>query len=95
MSDPIEPPEIAPMPVDPPAVGACPHCGAPLRTGAAGHAAEEDAGVCAECLGLCIAMAPGWRVPSYDEAEAWDQDPRIKAMRAIWAKDLPGPEVPK
>ena len=80
--------EATPTP-DPPASGCCPYCGTRWLSGKGGHASEGEAGVCADCLGLCIATETGWRMATYDEAEAWDQDPRVKAMRAIWGKPLP------
>lgn len=83
--------EAAPTPA-PAAAGHCPHCDAAWLSGKGRHAVTDDAGVCATCLNLCIATEDGgWRIAGYDEAEKWDQDPRVKAMRAIWAKPLPGP----
>lgn len=82
-------PEEMPQPAAP---GTCPHCGAAWLSGKGGRAADGDAGVCATCCGLCIATGTGdWRFATYDEAEAWDKDPRVRAMRAIWGQPLPGP----
>jgi hypothetical protein len=73
----------------------CPHCGFVLSTGTEradgqGRPVQPgDAGVCAECCGLCIATETGWRIAGYDEAEMWDRDARTIAMRAIWGKPLP------
>lgn len=77
------PPDTAP--------GACPHCGTAWLSGKGRHAADGDAGVCATCCGLCIATGTGnWRLATYDEAMAWDHDPRVIAMRGIWGKPSPG-----
>ena len=80
-----------PMP-EPAEPGTCPHCGAVWLSGKAGHATEDDIGVCATCCGLCVATESGWRIATYDESEVWDQDPRVKAMRAIWGQPLPTEE---
>lgn len=77
-------PDADPMLVDPPE-GCCPHCGTVLAV-AGKRAAEGDAAVCIHCLSLVIATPAGfWRHAEYDEAEMWDRDPRVIAMRAIWS----------
>lgn len=96
-----------PMPVDPvppPTLPGqrpkmcCPHCGDVLSTGTDRSDGQgrpqqvDDPAVCINCLGLCVATESGWRIATYDEAEKWDADPRVRAMRAIWGKDLPGPD---
>jgi hypothetical protein len=78
-----------PMP-EPAKPGTCPHCTTAWLSGRGRHAVADDVGVCATCLNLCIATEDGgWRIAGYDEAEKWDADPRVRAMRAIWGKDLP------
>ena len=88
------------MPVDPVEVRGpddrrrvpCPHCGA-LWEVALIHQREGDLGVCVHCLGLLVFMENGMpRAPTYDEAEAGDQEPSVRAIRALYAKDDPGPE---
>ena len=81
--------DAEPMPPDP-VPGTCPHCGEVWST-IARRAQPGGAAVCQHCGGLLIADDGTWRPAYFDEAEAWDKDPRIKAMRAIWAKDDPGP----
>jgi len=94
MTGPTDPPvfdpaDAAPMPPEP-ADGQCPHCGAAWTS--KGTAAKlDDAAVCMHCAGLVIREPDGWRAPTFDEAEQWDRDARIIAMRRIWAKDDPGP----
>jgi hypothetical protein len=83
--------DIAPMP-ELPQEGCCPHCGKLYISGSGGKAQVDDAGVCHHCLGLVIRSSEGWRTPTYDEAEEWDQHPKIKLMRQIFGQPLPGPE---
>jgi hypothetical protein len=65
--------------------GCCPHCGTVLAV-AGKRANPDDAGVCIHCLQLVIATPAGtWRHAEYDEAERWDRDARVKAMRAMWS----------
>jgi hypothetical protein len=84
--------DAAPMPPETPP-DTCPHCATAWRS--KGTVAKlEDAAVCQHCLNLLIREAAGWRSATYDEAELWDRDPRIIAMRRIWAKPLPEPDDP-
>jgi hypothetical protein len=94
--DPADAPQAPADPIAPtPAPGTrpqypCPHCGAlwqlgtGLSDGQGRRAAEGDAGVCQHCNGLVIATATGWRMPTYDEAAAWDYDPRTIAARTVF-----------
>jgi hypothetical protein len=71
------------MLVDPPE-GCCPHCGT-LLLSAGQRAQDGDGGICISCLSVVISEAGIWRGANYDEAEAWDRDPRVIAARSIWS----------
>lgn len=84
--------DIAPMP-EGSVANACPYCNTVLLS-AGKHPQPGDPAVCSYCLNLAIREENGtWRTAYFDEAEMWDQDPRIKAMRAIWT-NLPVEETP-
>jgi hypothetical protein len=78
----------SPMLVDPPE-GSCPYCETVLLA-ACRKQNEGDAAICIHCLGLAIATPTGtWRHSTFDEAAAWDQDPRVRTMRTVWNRRDP------
>lgn len=79
--------DIAPM-IQTPAVShtVCPHCEAKISTGRGGHVQADDCGVCVNCLSLLIATPTGWRIAGFDESSLWDADPRVQAIRQVWAR---------
>ena len=83
--------DASPMP-EPRKRGTCPACGHDIRS--ARIASDGDGGVCFHCSALLICEAGTWRLPTYDEAEEWDADGRIKVLRAVSGTPLPGPEEP-
>jgi hypothetical protein len=81
--------QVAPMIITPAvSVANCPHCETPFSV-ASSRARDGDAGVCGSCMNLVIRTPSGWRHATYDEAELWDGDVRVRVMREAMGKPPP------